>query len=212
LKEELRKLVELIKERTGKTQEDIAIDMGYKKNYISEILSPKGKVTDKFMAAIKLRFSEDINIGKAEVKESLPVVNEDPAVYNKELPLGDLKVTLKDYVELLKEKSRLAEESKREAESRERTLLTLLESNLAEIKANSIAIKDQLVRVDHIIRSDDAEIMEGTDKILGREVGTTAIKAGIVELALGASDADIDTNPSRGKKGSSDKERRQRKA
>lgn len=58
LKEELRVIIEIIKKEAGKTQQDIALEMGYKKNYISEILSPKGVVTDKFLNAIKLRFPE----------------------------------------------------------------------------------------------------------------------------------------------------------
>lgn len=48
-KEHIRKLVEHIQNLTGKTQEAIAIDMGYGKNYISEILSPSGRPSKKFL-------------------------------------------------------------------------------------------------------------------------------------------------------------------
>ena len=74
-KENLREIVDLIKEKTGKTQQDIAVEMGYKRNYISEILSPKGVVTEKFYNALKLRFSELLN---AKVKVKNVIVHEGP--------------------------------------------------------------------------------------------------------------------------------------
>lgn len=52
-KEHIRKLVEHIQDLTGKTQEAIAIDMGYGKNYISEILSPSGRPSTKFLNALR---------------------------------------------------------------------------------------------------------------------------------------------------------------
>jgi D-arabinose 1-dehydrogenase-like Zn-dependent alcohol dehydrogenase len=52
-KEELKKLVENVMFTTGKNQEELALDLGYGKNYISEMTSPTGKVSTKFVNAFK---------------------------------------------------------------------------------------------------------------------------------------------------------------
>lgn len=70
LKEEVRGIVDKIKLFTKKTQEDIAVEMGYKKNYISEVLAPSGKVSKKFLNNLKLRFSEVIE-GQSPPRETL---------------------------------------------------------------------------------------------------------------------------------------------
>ena len=69
MKESLKTIVEIIKEKKGLTQEDIAVVLGYKKNYISEIMSPKGKVSEKFLNAIKLRFSDVLDPASGELPE-----------------------------------------------------------------------------------------------------------------------------------------------
>lgn len=55
-KETFKALVEKVTKATGKTQETLALDMGYGKNYISEILSPSGKITKKFVDSFKMRY------------------------------------------------------------------------------------------------------------------------------------------------------------
>jgi transcriptional regulator with XRE-family HTH domain len=75
-KEKVRELIDLIIKRSGKSQEQIAIDLGYAKNYISDVLSPTGKVTDKFVKALNKEYSdllENPNIPKFDfdVKELL---------------------------------------------------------------------------------------------------------------------------------------------
>lgn len=55
-KEDLKLLLDFIKKQEGMSPTDIAVDMGYKKNYISEMLSPTGKITDKFITRIKWHF------------------------------------------------------------------------------------------------------------------------------------------------------------
>lgn len=58
-KEEVRKLVDIIVKETGKSQEDIAIELGYtSKNYISDVLSPSGKVTEIFIKRLKKEYSD----------------------------------------------------------------------------------------------------------------------------------------------------------
>ena len=204
MKEELRNLVEKIKERTGKTQEDIAIEMGYKKNYISEILSPKGTVSGKFLTSIKLRFSEALDV-KSHVshkrKESLPTVNEDPAIYNTILPLGDLKVTLKDYLDLVKQMAEKAEKEKERAEREKERLYNLLEKNTQVIKSNSETILAELQHVSRMIRADDLTMMDSNDRIEGREVGTSSTEASIVEHAFGTLDEEDHTTDSKDMKG-----------
>lgn len=46
---------------TGKTQEQLATEMNYGKNYISEVLSPRGKVSKKFYTAFRLKYLENTN-------------------------------------------------------------------------------------------------------------------------------------------------------
>lgn len=57
-KEAFRLIVNATALKTGKSQEELALGMGYGKNYISEVLSPTGKLTDKFIKAFKAAYSE----------------------------------------------------------------------------------------------------------------------------------------------------------
>ena len=100
-------------------------------------------------------------------------------------------------------------ETKNKAEEMERRLLALLEKDVRAIKTNSETIQADLEQVARMVRADDMEIMEGTDKTLGREVGTTALRASIVERAFSEADKDPDTNPSNDKQGNQGKAKRQ---
>jgi len=55
-KEILKTLLQTVYNDTGKSPTDIALEMGYKKNYISEMLTPKGKVTEKFLNSFKSKY------------------------------------------------------------------------------------------------------------------------------------------------------------
>jgi hypothetical protein len=55
-KEILKTLLQTVFNDTGKNPSDIALEMGYKKNYISEMLTPKGKVTEKFLNSFKSKY------------------------------------------------------------------------------------------------------------------------------------------------------------
>lgn len=57
-KQKVRDLIDLVVKHTKKTQEVIAVEMGYSKNYISDMLSPTGKVTEKFIKALKKDYSD----------------------------------------------------------------------------------------------------------------------------------------------------------
>lgn len=45
--------------KTGLNQEELALGMGYGKNYISDILSPTGKLTDKFINAFQVQYNSE---------------------------------------------------------------------------------------------------------------------------------------------------------
>lgn len=65
-KQAFKNLVDLVVQKTGKNQEQLAIDMGYGKNYISELTTPSGTVSKKFFEAFKLRHREVLENPKVE--------------------------------------------------------------------------------------------------------------------------------------------------
>jgi hypothetical protein len=87
--------------------------------------------------------------------------------------------------------------------------LALLEKDITSIKSNSETIQADLEQVARMVRADDMEIMEGTDKTLGRESGTTALRASIVERAFSEADKEDHTNPSNDKQDKQDKAKQQ---
>lgn len=217
------KAIEYLKTKAkDDTNEGVAKLLRYKAlNYISDVIGGSKEINPLLLERM-VEFSinpEWIETGKGEMlfeahppEPTTSRVNEDHDIYNTVLPLGDLKVTLKDYVDLLKEKSRMAEESKREAEKREQRLLALLEKDITAVKANSDTILSNLAHVQRMTRADDLSMMEGTDRILGRESGTTAIEAGIVEHAYAEEDKDIDKKISSDKQDNSGKVKQKGKA
>lgn len=54
--------------KVGLNQEEMALGMGYGKNYISDILSPTGKLTDKFVKAFQNQYNSE-NTNKEHPKE-----------------------------------------------------------------------------------------------------------------------------------------------
>lgn len=65
-KEEFKTLVDKVVAATGKTQETIALEMKYGKNYISEIMSPTGRMTSKFVNSFRLRYENILENPKSE--------------------------------------------------------------------------------------------------------------------------------------------------
>lgn len=105
-KEAFRLIVTGTAAKTGMSQEEMALDMGYGKNYISDILSPSGKVTDKFVKAFQAHFngaSENTKIvsGAQTDLSSLIRSNADLAESNKALAHSHSEL-----VAMLKEKER----------------------------------------------------------------------------------------------------------
>ena len=69
-KEAFKLLVAATGLKVGLNQEELALGMGYGKNYISDILSPTGKLTDKFVKAFQNHYnSENTN---TEAPKELP--------------------------------------------------------------------------------------------------------------------------------------------
>lgn len=84
MQEELLKLLEIVKNKQNKTQEQIAVDMGYGETYISTILR-KG-VPEKFLSAFKLKYAREL--GKVQDWQRQELIN---------VPTGR---TIKDYIDL----------------------------------------------------------------------------------------------------------------
>jgi hypothetical protein len=74
-KEELRALVDRVAAATGKTQEELATEMGYGGTYISESLTPTGKVSSKFLTAFRKHYSEVLEIPKNGKQLSVPQIS-----------------------------------------------------------------------------------------------------------------------------------------
>lgn len=55
-KEEFESLVDFVTKDRNLTREALAKELGYGKNYISEVLSPSGKLTDKFLRAFNNKY------------------------------------------------------------------------------------------------------------------------------------------------------------
>lgn len=181
----------------------------FPKSNISEWLSRKKVPSENFIDTFYEKFEKELTKSSTNVPYESPLtlgrVNEDPAIYNIALPMGDLKLTVKDHIDFLKDTIKKAEE-------REQKLLMLLEKDISTIKTNSETIQADLQVLTGIVRSDDEVILKGTDRILGREEGASSTEAYIGERAFLDSDKEGHTSDSTDKEGSEGKERRQGKA
>lgn len=181
------------------THEDLAKIIGAEsKSTISEILSKRQNIQPEQWSLFKAHFKISTEYS---VQSGLKtgIVNEDPAVYNKELPLGDLKITLKDYLDLVKQ---MAEDAKKEKER----LYNLLEKNLTELVLNSKTTLEGLARIQNITVADDGVNMAYLDRAQGLAPGTSAAIAGSAERELNNLAEDDDTRVEDGKLGTSDKQ------
>lgn len=113
-KETLKQLLEFLNKQTGKSPTDVASEMGYKKNYISEMLTPKGKVSDKFLNSFKIRYQNILENRKNDTRnwnedDDVPprVFNEDEHVWGnskKDLENEYLKKRIEDLERLIEAK------------------------------------------------------------------------------------------------------------
>lgn len=68
-KEAFKLIVVATSAATGKNQEELALEMGYGKNYISEMFSPTGKVSQKFVKAFQSHYKDYLENPKRSEKE-----------------------------------------------------------------------------------------------------------------------------------------------
>lgn len=87
-KDRLKKLLERIESETGKDAQGIALDMKYSKYYISDMLTPTGKVSEKFLIKLEDHFFGNT---KKEDWKTRELINK---------PTG---LTVGDYIDLLRE-------------------------------------------------------------------------------------------------------------
>jgi hypothetical protein len=81
-KEKFRELVESTGRRLNMSQEEIAIDLGYGKNYISESLTPTGTLSKKLIDKFRIKYGLE---------------NPKTTDFGQRLELGDFAPTIKDY-------------------------------------------------------------------------------------------------------------------
>lgn len=65
---EFEELLNKITFLTGKNQEQISVDMGYNKGYISQMIS-RGKISDKFVSLLKAKYLQ--NAKKVEKEDMI---------------------------------------------------------------------------------------------------------------------------------------------
>lgn len=160
-KEELKAILHTIKSLTGRNQETIAIEMGYKKNYISEILSPTGVVTGKFLKNIKLRFSDVL-----EGKKKGPGTE----------PAPDFTALLTQLIakqnQLMEMQNKILTETKQDLSDKVKTIYS--NSDITLVYLQAIARE---LRVEHAV------IMRSNDRLEHNPEGTLQKEAGKLETA-----------------------------
>lgn len=60
-KEEVKNMVDSVCVATNQTQEELAVALGYGKTYISEMFAPTGKVTDKFVRKLRMKYGKSLD-------------------------------------------------------------------------------------------------------------------------------------------------------
>lgn len=75
-KEYLGTLVKRVERETGLNQQQIARNLGYGSNYISEILSPTGKVTKKFLNAFNRHYKSILENPKNPKKNNNKAISD----------------------------------------------------------------------------------------------------------------------------------------
>lgn len=133
-KEDLKKLVTAVATAKGVSQENLATEMGYGKNYISEMLSPSGKPTDKFVNSFRLKYSD--YLGNPNSQENNPKEN---IAESEGKDLQNVKEDIEqksDYVRLLEDNDRFFKEFlKSNLAGMEARLQKMLHSILANVEA-----------------------------------------------------------------------------
>lgn len=75
-KEEFKNLVDTVCLSKNMTQGELSKDMGYGENYISEMLTDKGKLTEKFYSVFKIRYQAILENPKVASNKSIDNLTE----------------------------------------------------------------------------------------------------------------------------------------
>jgi hypothetical protein len=192
------KAVEYLKTKAEEpTNESVAKLLRYKSlNYISDIIGGSKEISP-FVLERMVEFSinkEWVETGNGEM--IIPIKNksinkEDPSQIF--LDTSTIKVTLQDYIDLLKTMNHKEEERSKELISIIKELaagqkaisdaLLPVKEMSEEILTNSKKTQGDLRALKTEVVAEHGEMMETLDQIAGNEPGTTAAKAGTVELA-----------------------------
>lgn len=89
-KDDFRTLVETIEFQSKKSRQDISVDLGYGKTYISEMLGPRGTISQKFVNQLKRAYS-------------IPLENPKTTPPAKVLKPGNKEITVDEYIDTLKQ-------------------------------------------------------------------------------------------------------------
>ena len=173
-KEDLKGLINIIKKKTGKTQEQISEGAGYEPETLTQLLS-KNKSLDAAYDQLKLAYKEELKFSTSPNK---------PSRMSSEYLAG--KLSAKD--EVIAEKERLIQEIKANAEKSEKekdrlynflekqiaTLLNItgqIDLNLKEAKGDLYEIENSQ-RAQHAVMMDSLERIEGEPGKLHKELST----------------------------------------
>lgn len=162
-KDDLRSLIKTIKERTGKTQEQISEGAGYEPETLTQLLS-KNKSLDAAYNQLKLVYKQELNNSTSRVR---------PHRESAEFLAG--KLSVKD--EVLAEKERLIQEVKANAEKAEKEkdrLYNFLEKQLSallkitgQIDTNLKEAKGDLFEIENSQRAQHTVMMRSLERIEG---------------------------------------------
>lgn len=149
-KEAFRLIVTGTAAKTGMSQEEMALDMGYGKNYISDILSPSGKVSAKFVKAFQAHFtdgSENTKSGAGQKDISALIKsNADLAESNKSLAYSHSEL-----VQMLKEEKKHPINSElSDLVSNQKTMLFYLRSLIGfpiDVETPATISDDELIKL-----------------------------------------------------------------
>lgn len=127
-KEAFRLIVTATAAKTGMSQEEMALDMGYGKNYISDILSPSGKVSAKFIKAFQSHFND----GSENTKNTAGAQNDLSSLIRSNADLAESNKALahshSELVTMLKEKERDISSDVQRFELTQEEILALLKA------------------------------------------------------------------------------------
>jgi transcriptional regulator with XRE-family HTH domain len=120
LKEKFKEQLKRVMDLTGESQEKIAVNMGYGKNYISEILSPTSTISKKFLNAFELKYKEYLE--KPKSGEGVKIKTYETRDEDRYPELSELGMKLNNDEKVNLLKNRIAKDAEDIKELKERNL------------------------------------------------------------------------------------------